>query len=78
MASTYYADEKTLNEVNEWFKYHAPKEGQSDRYVALREKGKELALLILAETPRCADQSAAIRKLRECIMTANAAIACNE
>jgi hypothetical protein len=37
----------------------------------------ELAMTILDNTPVCADQSAAIRHLRECVMTANGAIALN-
>lgn len=61
--------------IDEVFTYHAPKGNQPERYVALRSKAKELAHLIVALTPEGADQSAAIRKLRECIMTANAAIA---
>ena len=61
--------------VEEWFTYHAPNAEQQVAYQALRDKAKELALLILAHVPGCADQSAAMRHLRECIMTANAGIA---
>ena len=60
------------------FTYHAPKGDQTDRYVRIRDKGKELALEILECTPICDDQHAAIRKVREAVMTANAAIACTE
>lgn len=28
------------------FRYHAPKEGQPEKYTALREKAKELAYMI--------------------------------
>lgn len=42
----------------------------------MREQGKTLAHLIYELTPPGADQQAAIRKVREAIMTANAAIAC--
>lgn len=68
----------TKEEIDNTFKYHAPKADQPARYEAIREKAKELAELIVASTPKCADQTAAIRKLRECVMTANAAIAINE
>lgn len=68
----------TQDEINNMFSYHAPKADQPARYEALRAKAKELATLIVESTPKCADQTAAIRKLRECIMTANAAIAINE
>lgn len=60
------------------FSYHSPKDGQPERYNRLREAGKHLAQAILDCTPVCADQSAAIRKVREAVMTANAAIAINE
>lgn len=65
-----------------WFQYHAPSdhpeggEAVSARYERLRAAGKVFAEVILAETPGCADQSAAIRKVREAVMTANAAVAC--
>ena len=62
--------------INEWFVYHAPTGDQPAKYVAIREAGKALALAIVDNTPGCADQSAAIRKVREAVMTANAAIAC--
>lgn len=60
------------------FTYHPPKGNQAERYVAIRNKAKELAMTIVELTPRCADQTAAIRKVREAVMTANAAIAINE
>jgi hypothetical protein len=63
------------HEIESMFKYHPPTDAQVLRYEAVRAKAKELALLILDDTPACADQTAAIRKLRECVMTANAAIA---
>lgn len=68
----------TEQDIDNWFSYHAPNSTQVPRYEELRNKAKELANLILQYTPSSADQTAAIRKLRECIMTANAAIACGE
>lgn len=68
----------TDRDIENWFTYHAPKDDQSERYVRIREAAKVLALTILNTTPPSADQTAAIRKLRECVMTANAAIACGE
>ncbi len=65
-------------DLDNWFQYHAPKGTQQERYVAIRDKAKELAELIVKSTPSSADQTAAIRKLREAVMTANAAIACGE
>jgi hypothetical protein len=68
----------TKQAIEEAFTYHAPKEHQVPKYNAIREKAKDLALVILDLTPPCPDQTAALRKLRECVMTANAAIALND
>ncbi len=65
----------TEAEIEEMFTYHAPRPGQPERYQAIRDAAKHLALVIIANTPRSADQSAAIRELRLCVMTANASIA---
>lgn len=68
----------TKQEIEHLFTYHAPANAsQREAYGNLREAGKHLALTILDTTPQCADQSAAIRKVREAVMTANAAIATN-
>lgn len=61
-------------EINEQFKYHAPSIGQVERMNAMRETAKLLATLILEVCPHTPDRSVALRKLRECIMTANASI----
>jgi hypothetical protein len=65
----------TTGNVDSVFKYHAPKEGQPAQYEAIRAGARELAKTILANTPQCADQQAALRLLREAVMTANASIA---
>ena len=57
------------------FVYHAPKPGQQEIYASLRDKGKELALLILDSTPESREQSIAITKLEEVIMWSNAGLA---
>jgi len=64
--------------VEDIFKYHAPHGNQADRYVALREKALELAVLIQDTTPESREQSTALTNLQQCIMWANAAIAINE
>jgi len=65
----------TKANVQDVFSYHAPEPGQPEKYEAVRSKARELAEAILEHTPNCADQQAAIRLLREAVMTANAAIA---
>ena len=57
------------------FTYHPPQPGQPEQYEAIRTAAKNLAYVIKANTPGCPDQSAAIRHLREAVMTANASIA---
>lgn len=65
----------TKEEIDNIFSYHAPTADQPQRYELIRSKARELALVIIENTPSSADQTAAIRKLRECVMTANASIA---
>ena len=60
------------------FTYHAPKDGQPERYAAIRDKAKELARLIESECPSSRERSVSINKLDECVMWANASIARNE
>lgn len=62
--------------VDNWFTYHAPTPDQLPKYEKIREAGKKLATVILENTPASADQSDAIRSVRNAVMTANAAIAC--
>ncbi len=66
----------TTAQIDNWFTYHAPTEAQAEFYVQLRNAGRDLALAILSLTPPGADQTAAIRKVREAVATANMAIAC--
>jgi hypothetical protein len=47
-----------------------------ERYETIRQAGRTFASVILTNTPSCADQEAAIRKVREAVYTANAAVAC--
>ncbi len=64
------------DQLQSWFTYHKPEEGQPEKYEKLRAAGLALAETIVELTPASADQTAAIRKVREAIFTANAAIAC--
>ena len=59
------------------FTYHAPKDGQPEKYQAIREKAKELAYLIQELVPPSREQSLAMTKMEECSMWANAGIARN-
>lgn len=66
----------TPEALKEWFTYHSPEGDDPQKYQAIREAGFALAKTIVDNTPPCADQTAAVRKVREATMTANAAIAC--
>ena len=59
------------------FKHHSPKEGQKDKYEALRAKGKELAYMFDDLCPPTRERALALTKLEESIMWANASIARN-
>lgn len=63
--------------LDNWFTYHRPTEGQPEKYEAIRSAGRAMAQAIIDNTPPSADQTTAIRKIREAVMTANAAIACD-
>lgn len=65
----------TADEIVDIFTYHAPHGDQQERYQKIREAAKVFAWELVNNTQPSADQTAAIRKLRECVMTANASIA---
>jgi len=60
------------------YTYHAPKEGQLKKYEAIREKAKELALLIEDVCPTSREKSLAFTNIEQAVMWANASIARNE
>lgn len=66
----------TQKDLDNWFTYHPPEGQDIQKYMFIRDKAKEFAELILKYTPTCSDQTVAIRKIREVVMTANASIAC--
>jgi hypothetical protein len=59
------------------FSYHSPKEGQPEKYQAIREKAKELAYLINDTVPDSREKSIAMTQLEDTVMWANAGIARN-
>lgn len=69
-------DEMQEFDLDHIFSYHAPANStEIGKYESLREAAKTFVAAIIAATPPGADQSAAVRKVREAVMTANAAIA---
>lgn len=67
----------TLENLDDVFTYHPASPEQGEAYLRIREKAKDLVREIIASTPNCGDRHAAIRHVREAVMTANAAIATN-
>ena len=67
-----------LDRIERDFTYHPPKLDQQERYVYLRDTAKDLAFVILENTPTSREQSLAITNLEQAIFWANAAIARNE
>ncbi len=59
-----------------WFTYHPPVGDQLERYQQVREAAHAFAATVVRCCPPGADLSAAIRHIREAVMTANAGIAC--
>ena len=67
-----------IAQVENNFTYHPPKEGQPEKYAAIRDAAKEFALLILRLTPSSREQSLALTSLEESVFWANGSIARNE
>lgn len=65
----------TPQALQDMFSYHAPLDEQKEKYRSIRNAAFIFASILVANTPASADQTTAIRKLRECVMTANASIA---
>lgn len=60
--------------VREQFTYQQPSPDQVKRMAELRDKARELAMLILTSCPPSADRTSSVRYLRNAIMFANASI----
>jgi hypothetical protein len=63
-----------LDELEDQFRHHAPTREQIARLAYLREAALKFAKAVHANVQPGADRSAAIRKIREAVMTANAGI----
>jgi len=72
MAMTPEMNDKLAN----WFTYHPPTPEEVELYKRIRDAGRHFADVIVECTPGSADQTASLRKVREAVMTANAALAC--
>lgn len=68
-------DKKELDNV---FTYHAPTQDQVTDYDLIRSAGKLFASTVNMTCPNSRECSLALTKIREAVMWANAAIACNQ
>lgn len=66
-----------IEQIENHFKYHAPKDGQPEKYNELRAKAKEFAYLINDLCPDSKEKSLALTNLEQSVMWANASIARN-
>ncbi|MGH8136489.1 MAG: DUF7681 family protein [Steroidobacteraceae bacterium] len=64
----------TEQDIEHWFTYRVPEQEDAPKLLAIRDAGKAFALTVLRNTTPSADQTTAIRKIREAVMTANAGI----
>lgn len=65
------------DQINNTFTYHAPNAFQQEKYVKIREKSKELAILINELCPESREKSLAFTYIQLASMLANASIAIN-
>jgi hypothetical protein len=71
-------NERTADQIENNFTYHAPKGDQQERYESIREHARDLAHIINSSTPDSREKSLALTNLEQAVMWANAAIARNE
>jgi hypothetical protein len=64
--------------LDNWFTHHPPAGDQLFRYSGIRASGRSLAGVIEELAPSSPEKEQALAKVREAVMWANAAIACNE
>ena len=68
----------TQEQIENIFSYHKPFGDQAERYEVIRYKARCFAELLNDAVPDSPEKALAFRKLQECVMFANAAIAINE
>lgn len=65
------------SDIDNWFSYHAPTPEQLVAYNDIRQTAKIFAETVNKHVPDSADKTSAMRKIRESVMAANLAVACN-
>lgn len=72
-----HIDALITDRLEHLFSYHAPTPDQIPKYEAIRAGAKTFAKILMDNTTPGADQSAALRLLREAVMTSNDSVALN-
>jgi hypothetical protein len=67
--------ETPFDQLGNMFTYHPPTPLQREQYELIRTAALNLARVIAIAAPPGPDRTEAVRKVREAVMTANAAIA---
>lgn len=67
----------TIADLDRWFVLRRPGPDDAADLDAIRSAGKAFARLILERTPGCADQSAAVRHVRQATQWAESAVVCH-
>lgn len=65
----------TKEQLDDLFSHHPPVGQQASYYENIRAAAKVFAGVVIDNTPASADQTVAIRKIREAVMVANASVA---
>jgi len=74
----YPIPEDVRKQLENSYTYHAPKGDQPERYVLIRDKAKELAIVICENSPASREPSIGLTDLEKVVTMVNKAIACNE
>lgn len=75
-SATHHPSNKITREnMEDVFSYHRPTADQAERHSKVKVAAQAFALEILRLAPDCADRAAALRHVREAMMTTSAAIA---
>lgn len=74
----YEPSEKDKNALENNFQYHAPKDGQAERYEEIRDIAKQMAYSLVSFCPPSRELSLALTNLEQAVFWANASIARNE
>jgi hypothetical protein len=74
----YPMTDQDMEDINNRFTYHPPKNDQAERYEQIRSVAKELATLYYETVPHSRERSTALTWLEGSVMWANAGIARNE